>query len=107
MHNIAGSIASIMVLFSVTMATKENGFNIFSGRHGSIGLILGIATVFLAVGGILTAYFLSYKTSNWDQMRFVKSKKVHQYLGLFMVIISQTGVVSGIKTYHNKIQNEK
>ena len=88
LHNIAGSVASFMVLFSVTAATKENGFNIFSGRHGSIGLILGILTVFLAVGGILSAYFLSYKTSKWDQMRFVKSKKLHQYLGLFMVIVS-------------------
>ena len=54
-----------MCIFSTFMAAKENGFTLFSGRHESIGLILGTLTLFLALGGILTAYLLRFKTSTW------------------------------------------
>ena len=102
LHNIAGFLASFMCIFSTYMATKENGFTLFSGRHGSIGLVLGILTLFLAISGILPAYLLRFKTNTWGKMKFIKSKLPHKYLGLSMIIASQLAITSGIKVYHKK-----
>ena len=97
LHNIAGSIASFMVMFSSIMAMIEvPRFRIFKNPHRFFGFSVFCLTVFLALGGIISAYLLKFKTSNWGSMKSVKSKKGHQYLGLISVAVAQYSIITGI-----------
>ena len=78
LHNTLGSIASVMVIFSSIMAMNEvRSLNIFRNPHRFFGFSVFCLLILLALGGIISAFLLKYKTDNWGSMKFVKSKKSH------------------------------
>lgn len=99
LHYVAGTISVLLISASALFALSKNDWTIQKAPHSIAGVITFALSVLLGLAGIFSAIVLKYSTSDWDAMKFIKSKVAHKIFGLGLTIGSQVTQGYGVKSF--------